>query len=418
MACTLSRWRLATRAVHAGVRRDPQTGAVSMPIYQCATFQHPGLGQSTGYDYSRTKNPTRSALEEALAALEGGAGASAFASGMAAVQAVLSLLRPGDHVVLTWDLYGGTYRLFRYAEERGIRVTFVDTSDTAQVAAALTSQTRLILVETPTNPCLRIADLRALAQLARQAGVLLAVDNTFMTPLLQRPLDLGADLVVYSATKYLAGHNDVVAGAVVCRTPELAERIAWYQNAAGAILGPQDAWLTLRGLKTLHLRLARAQANAALLARWLSQHPRVTRVYYPGLSGHPGAALHAAQAAGPGAMLAFEVDSPGRVAEVLSRVELILFAESLGGVETLITYPWTQTHADIPAAERRALGISDRLLRLSVGVEDPADLVADLARALGGEAPPWPAEWAEILADGTAWAGAAPAPAAAGGDGA
>lgn len=372
-----------TALVHAGVRRDPGTGAVATPIYQCATFQHRALGESTGYDYSRTRNPTRTALEDALATLEGGAGAAAFASGLAALTAVLHLLQPGDHVVVTEDLYGGTHRLLTQVfGPLGLTCTFANTADAAATARAVCPRTRMLLVETPTNPLLRVADLRALQALAAAHGLLYVVDNTFLTPYLQQPLVLGADLVVHSATKYLAGHNDVVAGAVVARTPALAERIAWLQNATGGILGPQDAWLVLRGLKTLALRLRQAQENAGALARWLQQHPAVTDVYYPGLPTHPGYETLARQARGPGAMLSFRVQDAGRAARVLERVRLIVFAESLGGVETLITYPWTQTHADIPAAERRRLGVDDRLLRLSVGIEHRADLQADLARAL------------------------------------
>lgn len=376
--------RPETKLVHAGVRQDPRTGAVSTPVYQCATFQHPALGQSTGYDYSRTKNPTRSALEEALNALEGGAGAAAFASGLAALTAVLHLLQPGDHVVLTEDLYGGTHRLLAQVFNRfGLLYTFVDTSDTAAVARAVRPESRMLLVETPTNPLLKVADLAALKEVAAAHGLLYVVDNTFLTPYLQRPIDLGADLVVHSLTKYLAGHNDVVAGAVIARTPELAERILFLQNAIGGILGPQDAWLVLRGMKTLALRMQAAEANAAALARWLRRHPAVEAVYYPGLEDHPGRAVQARQARGAGAMLSFRVRSTALVAQVLERVRLILFAESLGGVETLITYPWTQTHAEIPEADRRRLGVDDRLLRLSVGIEHYEDLQADLAQALG-----------------------------------
>ncbi len=377
-----------TRLVHAGVGQDPRTGAVSTPIYQCATFQHPGLGQTTGYDYSRTKNPTRSALEAALAALEAGAGAAAFASGMAALTTVLHLLRPGDHVVVTEDLYGGTHRLLTQVfNHLGLGHTFVDTSDTAATAAAIGPNTRMLLVETPTNPLLKVADLRALGEVARQHRLLYVVDNTFLTPYLQQPLTLGADLVVHSVSKYLAGHNDVVAGAVVARTPELAERVAFLQNATGGILGPQDAWLVLRGIKTLGLRMRQSQENAIALAHWLQQHPAVTQVYFPGLANDPGYDCLRRQATGPGAMLAFRVRDAALVPQVLARVRVILFAESLGGVETLITYPWSQTHADVPESERRRLGVDDRLLRLSVGIEHAADLQADLAQALaeGGD---------------------------------
>ncbi|WP_426757045.1 PLP-dependent transferase [Myxococcus sp. Y35] len=356
--------KLATALVHAGVRRDPATGAVAVPIYQSATYQHPALGQSTGYDYSRTRNPTRSALEDALARLEGGSRGLAFSSGMAALHCALQLFGPEDHVLLTEDLYGGTYRLV----DRILHVpcTFVDTSRPSAVRDALRPNTRAIVVETPTNPMMRTADIAALADIARKAGALLIVDNTFLTPWLQRPLELGADLVVHSATKYLAGHNDVVAGALVAKDAALGEKLASLQNGIGAILGPQDAYLVIRGLKTLDLRMERHQSNAREVAAWLRAHPGVERVFYPGVGG----------------MLSFTVTHASLVPQVLASVQLCLFAESLGGVETLITYPTTQTHADIPAERREALGISDRLLRLSVGIEDSHDIIADLAHAL------------------------------------
>lgn len=375
---------LETLLAQAGNRRDPATGAISAPIYQTASFGHPALGQSTGFDYSRTANPTRLALEETLAAADGGHRAFAFASGMAAIDAALRLFAPGDRIVATEDLYGGTFRLFdKVFRPLGIAVDFVDTSDTRAVEAALARpDVRGLFVESPTNPLLKVADLRALAALARARGVLTIIDNTFLTPVLQRPLDLGADLAVYSATKYLAGHNDVVAGAVVTRTPELSERVAFLQNATGAILGPQDAWLTLRGLKTLALRVRRQQENALALARWLCAHPHVRQVHYPGLPAHPGHAILSREKCGWGGMIAFEIDDPERVPEILAGVRVFLFAESLGGVESLITYPAVQTHADIDEATRERLGINRRLLRLSVGIEDPLDLIRDLENVL------------------------------------
>jgi len=375
---------LETLLAQAGNRRDPATGAISAPIYQTASFGHPALGQSTGFDYSRTANPTRLALEETLAAADGGHRAFAFASGMAAIDAALRLFAPGDRIVATEDLYGGTFRLFeKVFRPLGIAVDFVDTSDTRAVETALARpDVRGLFVESPTNPLLKVADLRALAALARARGVLTIIDNTFLTPVLQRPLDLGADLAVYSATKYLAGHNDVVAGAVVTRTPELSERVAFLQNATGAILGPQDAWLTLRGLKTLALRVRRQQENALALARWLCAHPHVRQVHYPGLPSHPGHAILLREKCGWGGMIAFEIDDPERVPEILAGVRVFLFAESLGGVESLITYPAVQTHADIGEATRERLGINRRLLRLSVGIEDPLDLIRDLENVL------------------------------------
>lgn len=358
--------KLTTAIVHAGTRRDPRTGSIPVPIYQTATFQHPALGQSTGYDYSRTKNPTREALEDALAQLEVGARGLAFASGMAAIHCVLQLLQPGDHIIVTEDLYGGTYRLFNQVLK--LDHTFVDTTDLEAVRAAVRSNTKAILVETPTNPLMKVADVAAIARIAREAGALLIVDNTFLTPYFFRPLELDADIVVHSASKYLAGHNDVVAGAVVAKDPAIGERLFFYQNATGAILGPQDSFLVLRGLKTLALRMEKHQENARRIAGWLRCHPLVNRVHYPGRGG----------------MISFEVVRHELVPQVLARVKLILFAESLGGVETLITFPFTQTHADIPVYVRERLGINDRLLRLSAGIEDAEDLIADLAQALGG----------------------------------
>ena len=376
--------QLTTRLAQAGTRYDKATGSISVPIYQTASFVHPGLGQSTGFDYSRSSNPTRLVLEETLAAADGGHRGFAFASGLAAIDAVLRLFVPGDKLVVTEDLYGGTYRLFeRIYRPLGIEAIYVDTSDTAAVELALNlPQVRGVLIESPTNPILRIADIRAIATLARARGILTIVDNTFLTPVLQRPIEQGADLVVYSATKYLAGHNDVVAGAVVTATPELSERIGFLQNASGGILGPQDSWLTLRGLKTLTLRVSRQQENAMAIAAWLDRHPRVRRVYYPGLSSHPNRNILLREKSGWGGMISFEVDDPSRVAAILAGVKIFLFAESLGGVESLITYPSVQTHADIEEATRHRLGINDRLLRLSVGIEDVADLLDDLETVL------------------------------------
>ena len=378
--------RLESLLAQAGRAHGEPTGAISCPIYQTATFRHPGLGQSTGYDYSRSANPTRAALEALAAELEGGSWGFAFASGMAAITTVLLLFRPGDHLIVSEDLYGGTYRLLdRVFAQYGLLATYVDTCEPSAVEAAITPATRAVFVETPSNPLMRISDLAALARLSHERGLLAIADNTFMTAYLQRPLDLGWDLVVHSATKYLGGHNDVVAGLVVAREPGVAERVGFLQNAAGAVLGPQDSWLLLRGLKTLAVRLDRQQQNAGQIATWLQAHPAVERVYYPGLPDHPGHDLHARQARGPGGMLAFSVRDPGQVERVLARVELISFAESLGGVESLITFPVRQTHADVPPETRERLGISDRLLRLSVGIEAVDDLLADLDQALAWE---------------------------------
>ncbi len=374
----------ATLLAQAGTRSDPATGAISTPIHQTASFRHPALGQSTGFDYSRTSNPTRLALEQTLANLDGGCQAFAFASGLAALDAVIRLFAPGDRLVVTEDLYGGTYRLIETLyRPLGIEAVYVDTSNlTAVRAACADPAVRGLLVESPSNPILRIADMRRLAILTRKRGMLFIVDNTFLTAACQRPLEQGADLVIYSATKYLAGHNDVVAGAVIASTPALAARIAFLQNAAGAILGPQDAWLVLRGLKTLALRLERQQSNALRIANWLAAHPRVTRVCYPGLNGHPGRTRLLRERSGFGGMIAFEVQDPRRVPAILKGVRIFIFAESLGGVESLISFPLVQTHADLPADLLQRVGINDRLLRLSIGIEDVDDLIHDLETVL------------------------------------
>lgn len=374
-----------TILAQAGSWWDESTGAVTMPVYQTATFRHPALGQSTGYDYSRSANPTRQALEQTLAELDGGRRGFAFASGLAAIDAVMRIFSPGDRVLLTEDLYGGTYRLFeKFYGPVGIEFQCVDTSSPEEVERAWDERVKALFIEIPTNPLLKVADVRGLAALARGRGALTIVDNTFLTPVALRPLELGADLAVYSASKYLSGHNDVVAGAVVAADEELAERIYFNQNATGAVLGPQDSWLVLRGLKTLSVRLERQQANAARVADFLLSHPGVAAVHYPGLVNHPGHGLLASQADGFGAMISFEVNEAEAVERLLASVEVFSFAESLGGVESLITYPKVQTHADICEDELERLGINDRLLRLSIGIENVEDLIADLDRALKG----------------------------------
>lgn len=375
----------STVAAHVGLGSDPRTGSISVPIYQTATFAHPALGQSTGYDYSRSGNPTREALEKGIAALDGGIRGFAFASGLAAISTLLHLFAPGDHIVVTEDLYGGTCRLFDQVFGRyGLTFTYADTTDLDAVRDALRPETRALFVESLTNPLLKAADLPALSALCRERELLHIVDNTFLTPHLLRPIEHGADVVVHSASKYLAGHNDTVAGLLVAKDEAIAERIAFHQNAVGAILGPQDSWLTIRGIKTLALRLDRQQENAAKIADFLLAHPAVTIVHFPGLPSYPSREVLSRTADGFGAMIAFEVDDKARVEQVLSRLRLIPFAESLGGVESLITYPETQTHTDIPAEVRARLGINDRLLRLSVGIEDADDLIDDLRQALEG----------------------------------
>jgi len=372
-----------TNLVQLGVGVDERTGAISPPIHLSATYRHPGVGESTGYDYTRSINPTREILEKGLAELEGGARGLAFSSGMAALTTFFLHFSQGDHLVVSEDLYGGTYRVLdQIFANFGLTVTYVDTTDTAAVAGAVTGQTKALLIETPGNPLLGIADLAALGQLCRKHKLIFAVDNTFLSPILQRPFEFGADVVIYSATKYLGGHNDLCAGVLVAREEDLGERLYFLQNSTGAILPPIDCWLLLRSLKTLNLRIERHCKNALIVARWLEEHPKVTESYYPGLENHPGHELSRRQANGFGGMISFRVESEELARTVLKRLRLISFAESLGGVESLMTLPAIQTHGDIPEAERQRLGICERLLRLSVGTESVEDIIADLEQAL------------------------------------
>lgn len=374
---------IASRSVQIGVGRDEKNGGISFPIYPSATYRHPSVGQSTGYDYTRSGNPTRDVLEEALANLEGGERGLAFSSGMAALTTLFLHFSSGDHLVVSEDLYGGTYRVLDQVFAKfGLTVNYVDTSDSQKVAAALTPATKALLVETPGNPLLGVADLRALSDLCSKHQLLLIVDNTFLTPVLQRPLELGADIVVHSATKYLGGHSDLCAGALITKDAELGERLYFLQNSTGAILSPQDCWLLIRSLKTLPLRMERHSSSALEIAQWLKSQPQVEKVYYPGLSDHPGHSLSKEQTDGFGGMLSFRVPDALLAEQILERLQLISFAESLGSVESLMTLPAIQTHGDIPEAERQRLGICNCLLRLSVGLEDPADLIADLQQAL------------------------------------
>jgi cystathionine gamma-synthase/cystathionine gamma-lyase len=375
----------ATRAIHVGQEPDPATGAVIVPIYQTSTYAQAEVGVHKGYDYSRTANPTRAALEACLASLDNGRYALAFASGMAAEDTVLHLLQSGDHVVASDDVYGGTFRLFhRVLERAGLSFTFVDGTCADNVTNAIRSETRLIWIESPTNPLMKLIDIGAVSAAARQRNVLLAVDNTFASPYCQRPLELGADLVHYSTTKYLGGHSDVVGGALVLRSDELYERLKILQNAVGGVPGPFDSWLVLRGIKTLALRMRQHSANAMQVACFLEQHRRVKRVYYPGLPSHGQHALARRQMVGGfGGMLSFEVDGGvDHAREVARRTRLFTLAESLGGVESLIELPALMTHASLPAERRGAIGIDDGLIRLSVGIEEAQDLVADLDQAL------------------------------------
>lgn len=376
--------KFSTRAIHVGQDADSATGATIVPIYQTSTFTQAGPGDHKGYEYSRSGNPTRAALEEALASLEGGTYGLAFASGLAAENTVLSILRPGDHVVAAEDLYGGTARLLRQVfGPMGIETTFVDTTDSSAVLAAIRPATRMIWVESPSNPLLAITDIAAVARIARAAGVLLVVDNTFATPYLQRPLELGADVVVHSTTKYAGGHSDVVGGAIVVSSAELRDRFAFHQNAAGGVPGPFDSWLVLRGLKTLALRMRAHSENALAVARVMESHPAVEAVYYPGLASHPQHELASKQMAAFGGMVSVRLAGGREAAHAfLQALELFSLAESLGGVESLASYPAEMTHASLPGEDRERRGISGGLVRLSVGIEDASDLIEDVTNAL------------------------------------
>ena len=380
----------ATKCIHAAGEADA-TGAVSPAIYMTSTFSHPRLGESTGFNYTRESNPTRERLEKLVAALEEGVDALAFASGMAAVDAVMNLFSPGDHIITGNDLYGGSFRLFRSLNEKnGVQFTAVHTSSLSEVAAAVSPNTKAVFLETPTNPMMEISDLRRLADLAHQNGALLIVDNTFLTPYFQRPLTLGADIVLHSGTKYIGGHNDCLSGFTVTNNAELAARLRLLAKTTGATLSPFDCWLVIRGLKTLPLRMEKHQENALKIALWLKGEiggGKVRRVLYPGLPEHPGYIVNAQQTLhkGFGGMISFEVDSPETARQILEGVKIIRFAESLGGTESLITYPITQTHADLSPEECEAKGITRRLLRLSVGLENADDLIADLSQALDGK---------------------------------
>ena len=373
----------STRAIHAGLEPDRETGAVSPPVYQTSTYAQEGIGKHRGYEYARTQNPTRERLERNLAALEGGRHGLCFASGLAAIGAVLHLFRQGDHVVASDDLYGGTYRLFEKVLARyGLAFSFVDTADERAVRAALRPETKLLYLETPTNPLMKLADLAAAARLAHEHQLLSVVDNTFMTPVFQRPLEFGIDVVVHSVTKYLNGHSDLVGGAVVTSDDDVAARLRFVQNAVGAVPGPWDCWLTLRGTRTLALRMERHDANGRALAARLEAHPKVRRIHYPGLASHPQHELARRQMSGFGAMLALELGDREAANRFLSRLRIFTLAESLGGVESLACHPATMTHASVPREMREAAGLTEGLVRLSVGCEDLEDLWLDVEQAL------------------------------------
>ena len=379
------RFDIATRAVHAGQEPDPGTGAIMTPIFQTSTYVQAKLGEHKGFEYARTRNPTRDALERNLASLEGARHGFAFASGMAATEAVLKLLSSGDHVVSGENLYGGSHRLMVQVLERfGMSFTFVDERDPKNFERAITSATKMIYVETPTNPMMRLVDLRAVAELAAARDLLLVVDNTFATPIFQRPLEHGADIVVHSTTKFLNGHSDMVGGAVLTSLDDVAERLAFLQNAAGAVPGPFDCWLTLRGTKTLALRMKRHDESGRRLAQWLVENPRVRRVYYPGLPDHPQHELACKQMQGFGGMISFDMGSFDAARAVAEGTRLFALAESLGGVESLIGHPATMTHASVPASLRESMGLSLGLVRISVGIENADDLLADLEQAIEG----------------------------------
>ena len=374
-----------TKAIHAGVHPDPTTGAIMTPIYQTSTYVQTSPGVHKGYEYARTQNPTRDALQANLAALENGKHGLCYASGLGATDAILKLFKPGDEIIASSDLYGGTYRIMtKVYEPFGMAFQFVSLDDPANLEAALTEKTKMVWIETPTNPLLRIVDIEAVAAITRARGIRLVVDNTFASPYLQNPLDLGADIVIHSVTKYIGGHSDTVMGAIICNDDDIAAQLKFIQNACGAVPGPQDCFLALRGVKTLHIRMQRHCENAQQVAEYLQNHPRVSHVHYPGLANHPGHELAKRQMRGFGGMLSFELhgDSYPEAIKVMESIKVFSLGESLGGVESLCTHPASMTHASIPKEEREKNGLKDTLIRLSVGIEDVEDLIADLEQAL------------------------------------
>ena len=376
---------ISTCCIHGSRKKYDYTGAISVPIFQSATFAHPGVGQSTGFDYARQQNPTREHLEQTMCSLEDAVDALAFSTGMAAVTALMELFSPGDHIIASDDLYGGSHRLFEHiAKKNGLTFSITDTTDLTGIEPLITKHTKALFIESPSNPMMLVTDISAAAAICRAHQLLLIVDNTFLTPYLQKPLNLGADISLYSGTKYLAGHNDTLAGFLVVKDIELSQRLRFIYKTTGACLSPFDSWLTIRGIKTLAVRMERQQKTAMELAQWLIHQPHITKVYYAGLPDHKQRAISLRQARGFGAMLSFQVDAPETARRILEGVRIIQYAESLGGVESLITYPMLQTHADLLPAEREKKGITDRLLRFSVGLEDPDDLKSDLTQAISG----------------------------------
>ena len=374
--------KIKTKCVHGNIIENNPTGAISVPIYQAATFVHPGVGQSTGYDYSRLQNPTREHVEKIVANLENGIDALAFSSGMAAIMAVMELFEPQDHIICSDDLYGGSQRLFdNISKKNQLAIDYIDSSNSSAVKNLINNKTTAIYIETPTNPLMKVSDIKAIAEIAQENKLLLIVDNTFLTPYFQKPLDLGADIVVHSGTKYLAGHNDTLAGFLVVKENIVAEKLRFIYKTIGACLAPFDSWLVIRGLKTLALRLAAQESNAVKIANYLKTVDSVKKVYYIGLPEHPSYDITLQQSSGFGAMISFAVNKPAVAIRLLEKIKVVQYAESLGGVESLLTYPMLQTHADVPPEIRQAKGIDEHLLRLSVGIEDVEDLIADLEQA-------------------------------------
>ena len=374
--------KIKTKCVHGNIIENNPTGAISVPIYQAATFVHPGVGQSTGYDYSRLQNPTREHVEKIVANLENGIDALAFSSGMAAIMAVMELFEPQDHIICSDDLYGGSQRFFdNISKKNQLAIDYIDSSNSSAVKNLINNKTKAIYIETPTNPLMKVSDIKAIAEIAQENKLLLIVDNTFLTPYFQKPLDLGADIVVHSGTKYLAGHNDTLAGFLVVKENIVAEKLRFIYKTIGACLAPFDSWLVIRGLKTLALRLAAQESNAVKIANYLKTVDSVKKVYYIGLPEHPSYDITLQQSSGFGAMISFAVNKPAVAIRLLEKIKVVQYAESLGGVESLLTYPMLQTHADVPPEIRQAKGIDEHLLRLSVGIEDVEDLIADLEQA-------------------------------------
>ncbi|MEQ8196451.1 MAG: PLP-dependent aspartate aminotransferase family protein [Clostridiaceae bacterium] len=375
--------KFETIAVHGSKGFDPLTGAISFPIYQSATFRHGGLNESTGYDYSRLQNPTREEVENTVAKLEGAKWGIGFSTGVAAITAVINLFKAGDHILVSDDLYGGTFRLFREIyQPYGIQHTFIDSTDLNEVRKNIKENTKAIFIETPSNPMMKVTDIKTVSEIAKEKGLKVIIDNTFLTPYFQRPLTLGADIVVHSGTKFLGGHNDTLAGFVVTDEDEINEKIRFYEKSTGAVLAPFDAWLILRGIKTLPLRMGKSQENAIKVAEFLKGHPKVQEVFYVGLPEHKGYEISQRQSKGFGSMISFKVKNNEDVAKILKSVKVITFAESLGGVESLITYPQTQTHAEVPEEVKEKLGVTENLLRLSIGIENIDDIINDLKNAL------------------------------------